>query len=115
MKLSERTGLTTESRSTDTVHIVRDLASYKMAASVLFNNPHLPIRSTVSDTEIIIFRKDKEGGVGRIAQDGDILIFISRTDKLMIMGMAIGVCDTYPSDLRDSTKFLNFIETTAAL
>ncbi len=116
MKLSERSKITNNSQNDDFLHIVRNGASYAMTVSALLNNSYANIRSSVFGQEMIIFRKDKTiNNVSRILQEGDFVIFVDTDDKNMIIGMATDVCNTFPTDLRDSSKFMNFFEADAAL
>jgi len=114
-KLSEKTALGGRSAGTDFLHIVRGGVSYRMPLSVLFNSAHTQIRRAGSEREYIIFKKNPDASPTEILADGDVLIYVDRSEKLMIIGMAIGEVSSYPSDLRDATKFLNFYESKAAL
>lgn len=114
-KLSERSALGGRTFDTDELHIVRSLASYRMALSSLFTHPRIPIRVTNGDSERVVFRKDPDGNTSGILQDGDFLIYVDKGDNRMIIGMAIDEVSAFPSELEDSSKFMRFIDTTALL
>jgi hypothetical protein len=114
-KLSDRSALGGVSLNDDFLHIVRDLQSFRMPLSVLFNNASLPIRVTSGDTETIVFRKNKSGDITRILQAGDFVIWVDIANERMIAGMAIDEVSSYPTDLEDSSKLLRFIDTNPLL
>jgi hypothetical protein len=114
-KLSERSALGGRTFDTDELHIVRSLASYRMALSSLFTHPRIPIRTTSGDIERVLFRKDPNGSTDGILQDGDILIYVDRGDERMIVGMALAEVSSFPTDLEDTSKFMRFIDTSALL
>ena len=115
MKLTERNQLAGTSTSTDLVHLVRGGISYKSALSTVLDNSKIPFRVTDADVEFIIFKKDPDQTTTQVLSDGDFLIYINRTDKRMIIGMAIGSVSSYPTDLTNTLKFLRFYDGNAML
>jgi hypothetical protein len=110
-KLSDRSPLAGNSLNDDFLHIVRNLQSFRMPLSVLFNNASLPIRVTSGETETIVFKKNKSASIDRVLAAGDFVIWVDIANERMIAGMAIDEVSSYPTDLEDSSKLLRFIDT----
>lgn len=114
-RLSDRSPLAGNSLNDDFLHIVRNLQSFRMPLSVLFNNASLPIRITFGDTETIVFKKNKSASIDRVLAAGDFVIWVDIANERMVVGMAIGEVSAYPAHLEDPTRLLRFIDTNALL
>ena len=114
MKLSQRDQLGGVSQDNDTFHTVRGGQSFKRLFSDIMNTSRVPFRRVSGNREFLISRKDQTISPSQILQDGDILLYIDRDVKRMVLGMAIDEVSSYPNDLDDTLKFMKFIDNKAA-